>query len=193
MSRETILNKLRVHKPAASGDLPEMEGFPDESRDFRVSFIKALENNGAAVIQMMPAQDLESIISRHFMGAGQIVSTVPGVSSTIDEALMVEPGALAGTAVAVVRGELGVAENGAIWVSDRVLPWRVLPFITRHLVIVVEARDLVGKMHQAYAAIDPEGLGFGVFISGPSKTGDIEQALVQGAHGPLGLTVILRC
>lgn len=46
-------------------------------------------------------------------------------------------------------------------------------------------------MHEAYKRIDTGEYGYGVFISGPSKTADIEQALVMGAHGARSVTVIL--
>jgi L-lactate dehydrogenase complex protein LldG len=47
-------------------------------------------------------------------------------------------------------------------------------------------------MHEAYARIemDPK-YNFGTFISGPSKTADIEQALVMGAQAARGVTVVL--
>jgi L-lactate dehydrogenase complex protein LldG len=50
---------------------------------------------------------------------------------------------------------------------------------------------IVSTMHEAYAKIADEAYGFGGFIGGPSKTADIEQALVLGAHGPLSMTVYL--
>ncbi len=46
-------------------------------------------------------------------------------------------------------------------------------------------------MHQAYERLTLARPGFRIFISGPSKTADIEQALVIGAHGPRSTTVFL--
>ena len=46
-------------------------------------------------------------------------------------------------------------------------------------------------MHQAYSRIQMTGYGYGCFISGPSKTADIAQALVMGAQAARGVTVVL--
>ncbi|HSJ68730.1 MAG TPA: LUD domain-containing protein, partial [Anditalea sp.] len=89
------------------------------------------------------------------------------------------------------EGQFGVAENGAIWLDEEDLEFRILPFITEHLVIVLDKSKLVGNMHQAYARIGNTPSGFGLFTAGPSKTADIEQSLVIGAHGAKSLKVVL--
>jgi L-lactate dehydrogenase complex protein LldG len=91
----------------------------------------------------------------------------------------------------VIRGKIGVAENGAIWVDEETMGVRALPYITERLMLVVKASDLVWNMHQAYQKLGGDIPGFGAFIAGPSKTADIEQALVIGAHGPKGLQVVV--
>ena len=56
---------------------------------------------------------------------------------------------------------------------------------------MLDRNRLVSNMHQAYEQIKNEKYEFGTFISGPSKTADIEQALVMGAHGAKDVLVIL--
>ena len=97
---------------------------------------------------------------------------------------------LDGTDVAVVEGEWGVAENGAVWIPQTVRH-KALYFIAEALVILLDRRRLVSNMHEAYRQIKDEKYKFGTFISGPSKTADIEQALVKGAHGARETLVIL--
>ncbi len=64
-------------------------------------------------------------------------------------------------------------------------------FISEELVLILNRNKLVNNMHEAYAQIAFNNYGYGCFISGPSKTADIEQALVMGAQAARGVTVLL--
>ncbi|MBN8880039.1 MAG: LUD domain-containing protein [Sphingobacteriales bacterium] len=68
---------------------------------------------------------------------------------------------------------------------------RILPFISDQLYLVVYEKQLVSTMHDAYEKIKKNDDGFGVFIASPSKTADIEQSLVIGAHGARKLVVLV--
>ena len=68
---------------------------------------------------------------------------------------------------------------------------RTIYFIAQHLALVVPRSEVVSNMHQAYQRLRFDDNAFGCFVSGPSKTADIEQSLVIGAHGARSLTVFL--
>lgn len=186
MSKKTILSRIQQAKPAPV-PLPDMPTFAVHTDPK-----EAFTNTAAVVgIRIIPeTKDINAEIKRLFPDAQQIASPLPEVASTFDITSVTDPHELALVDVAVIKGRLGVAENGAIWVTEADCVHRVLPFITQHLVILLEPDHLVHQMHEAYAKIKIDETGFGLFVAGPSKTADIEQSLVIGAQGARSLTVI---
>jgi L-lactate dehydrogenase complex protein LldG len=109
----------------------------------------------------------------------------------LDPSTVSDPHALAGVDFCVAAADLAVAENGAMWITGHGGIGRAVLFLTQHLAVIVNAADVVNDLHEAYARITLPQPGFGVFLSGPSKTADIEQSLVIGAHGARSCTVLL--
>jgi hypothetical protein len=84
--------------------------------------------------------------------------------------------------VIVVRGRFAVAENGAVFVDAADLRARSDIVRMERLVVIVPFDAIVPTMHDAVRLM-PADSGCGWFLSGPSKTADIEQSLVFGAQG----------
>ena len=135
---------------------------------------------------------IASIVRRTYPNARRIASNLPEAAScaTFNPDELEDPRDLAGTDVAIVRGAFGVVENGAVWIP-RAFRHKAMLFIPEALVILLDRKQIVSNMHEAYARKDFDTYDFGSFIAGPSKTADIEQALVIGAHGARDVTVIL--
>ncbi len=93
--------------------------------------------------------------------------------------------------ICILNGKAGVAENGSVWIDDTQLIDRRLPFISHHLVILLNRKHIVYDLSELYESIKPENTNFGILISGPSKTADIEQSLVMGAQGAVKHTVLI--
>jgi L-lactate dehydrogenase complex protein LldG len=189
-SRTAILEAIRANKPGPR-PLPEMPGAGTQVH----AELENLEADFRAVLATSKTTFVEAGELRAYLAsfeADTIVSTDDRYPGTLDLATIEDPLQLAGVDLAILRARLGVAENGAMWLSEREMKFRVLPFITQHLVLLLDPDSIVATMHDAYRRIDIGETGFGLFVAGPSKTADIEQSLVIGAHGPRSLVVCLK-
>ena len=194
-SREEILARLRS-SVRETYDMPDLEQlkpitYPDPVAEFKH---KTTTTAGARLIEITPSDNLDAIIHQAYPDAKIIASNLPSMTAQLnpDTATVAE---LERADVGVVEGKIGVAENACVWIPQQ-MKEKAVCFASQQLVIVLHADDIVNNMHEAYAHIEASKeyflkYKFGTFISGPSKTADIESALVYGAQAARGVTVLL--
>ncbi|TDQ15106.1 L-lactate dehydrogenase complex protein LldG [Algoriphagus boseongensis] len=184
-SRKSILEAIKAI-PREEKPLPDLPDF-GISGELEEGFTQSILGNKGEVLEKsvfenwLATQDFSKILS--------LTESYRNLS-TIE--LPKDPHELSTLDLAILEGQFGVAENGAIWLDDSQLFLRAIPFITEHLVIVLDRKNLVPTLHQAYQRIGDAHSGFGLFVAGPSKTADIEQSLVIGAHGAKSLRVVWK-
>ncbi|WP_373494968.1 lactate utilization protein C [Aquiflexum sp.] len=182
-SRESILSKIKAI-PTENKPLPEIPEF-ELNVDLKEAFIQSIKGNKGEVVDQARLNEFLEI--NRFTKIIDLSNSIQDIDTL---QLPDDAHNLADLEVAIIKGQFGVAENGAIWLTDENIGLRALPFITEHLVIVLDEKSLVANMHTAYQKIGNQDSGFGLFIAGPSKTADIEQSLVIGAHGAKSLRVV---
>lgn len=188
-TRETILKAVAASKPDLL-DLPDMNfsltiSYPDLINQF----IKMVHSAGGQAFYKNGDQELQNDLAS-IKAEGKFIINLLEEPYSQEWAAM-KASELETLDTCYLRAELAVAENGAMWISEKQMTNRLIPFICQHLVIVLSPEVIVNNMHEAYQQIDVTAQGFGVFIAGPSKTADIEQNLVIGAHGARSLRVYL--
>ncbi len=190
--RDDILRAVRSAKPPPR-EAPSLAHAWICYDDRRKQFAEALAFVGGRCEVVPNVAAVGAKLAEHpaWPAAKKIVSLVPAVAGNVDLAQVADPHELEDVDFALLPGRFAVAENGAVWITDAGLRQRAVYFIVQHLALVVPAGEIVDNMHQAYERLSFTGAGFGAFLSGPSKTADIEQSLVIGAHGPRSMTVFL--
>lgn len=192
-ARDKILRNLRQRELEVP-PLPSLDGPWITYDDRPAQFSKALAAVGGQAFVAASMADALAQVARLpvLASARKVLSLVPGVAqANIDPAGVPDPHTVEDVDVTVVQAAFGVAENAAVWIAiDRVAD-RAALFLCQHLIVLLTADSLVDNMHQAYARLGKLGPGFGVFLSGPSKTADIEQSLVIGAHGARSASVFI--
>ncbi len=197
-SKEYILGQLR-NQVVPETELPDLKHtalteqwitYPDPSQQFSdlLASIKGL---------CLKVKTIEEVNQRLtelpvYQESKNICSLIPHCGqTTVDVNNITDPHDLKDIDFAILPGEFCVAENGATWITNDGGPLRTLYFLSQHVALVVPASEVVPHMHAAYQRLSFENPSFGTFMAGPSKTADIEQSLVIGAHGARSLTVFL--
>jgi L-lactate dehydrogenase complex protein LldG len=189
MSKSAILETIRKNRPAQS-PLPEISRREEKTSQFdlQLLFKERLEQVGGQFVEATEKGAVEKFLLTEHPEALDFSKIE--IRERFMEDYSLDKAYSVGTVV--LKGRVGVAENGAVWLEDVDFPVRLLPFVTQQLILRLDGDRLVSTMHEAYQRIHLENTGFGVFISGPSKTADIEQSLVFGAHGAKELIVIVE-
>jgi L-lactate dehydrogenase complex protein LldG len=193
-SKDAILNALRGYRPPDAA-LPDLRHGPwIKFLDPALQFASMLAAVGGSCIAVATIDDVRRQLERlpAYAAAAKVYSLLPGIENrNVDPRTISDPHQLNDIDFAVLAGRFAVAENAAVWIDDAGVPQRSIYFIAQHVALVVNAAKIVHNMHEAYEQIRFERPGYGCFVSGPSKTADIEQSLVIGAHGARSLTVFL--
>jgi L-lactate dehydrogenase complex protein LldG len=189
-AREQILSTVRANQPALK-PLPDVT-IPAEDTNLQAKFVETLTTIGGKIIKTNGYADVLAYIKSVTKISHRVSSAISELAEVItaSDALPL-PHSLQDIELAIIKAHFGVAENGAVWITEDLLSQRVLPFICQHLVVILNADNIVANMHQAYEKIGDGHYGYGTFIAGPSKTADIEQSLVLGAHGSRSMTIFL--
>jgi L-lactate dehydrogenase complex protein LldG len=137
----------------------------------------------------------------HLMGYREspaVLSVVEGFPPTqvrrVDETWT--PQQIAALDAAVIPGELFLADTGTALLLCRQRWERLLSYLPPACVIVGYLDRLYANMAVAWSAVaawaaDPEIRGEFVWVTGPSRTSDIEKVLTLGVHGPKHIVVFL--
>ncbi len=188
-AREKILN-------AIASNQPELVALPviDKNvlityEDVYTQFKTILESIGGKVELIANMTELKQQLIADKASGNFVVNAIAALGTVEDEVASFTASKLEKLEKAYIKGTVGVAENGAVWIYESQMLNRLLPFICQHLILVIDKKDIVPTMHHAYDSIDVAKEGFGAFFAGPSKTADIEQSLVIGAHGARSATI----
>ena len=202
-TREDILSKLKNNTEKLLKTENDNFELPDltllEVTEYENPVGKFIESaqkvSGAKVVEMKTGDDINEIIKSLYPEAKIIASSLPSVNSKLDPDNVEKGSDLMKVDVGVVEGKIGVAENGCIWIPQT-MKERAILFASEYLIILLSKKYIVNNMHEAYKIIEDtpnffEKFKFGTFISGPSKTADIESALVYGAQAARGVAVVI--
>lgn len=202
-SKEDILKKYRANVRERF-DMPDLSDiraitYPDPL----LQFMNMTKSVGGNAIEVEKGRDVNELIRELYPDAKEIASNLPEITiATRNPDEVGRARDLNGTDVGVVRGCFGVAENGCVWIPQQ-MKEKAVCFISENLVILLDKKQIVNNMHEAYARLSNasgktagdtelfDQYGYGTFISGPSKTADIAQVLVMGAQAARSATVLL--
>ena len=187
---------------APRGIIPERGALPDDARlelfetmavkaNASVARIASIDELPKAVTAYLKSKNLPSDIR---MGEDSLLASADW---SLQPQLEIRKGASDGADMTgLSRAFAGVAETATLLLTSGAANPTTLNFLPEHHIVVLQKADLVGDMETALERLKArEGKGAMPralnMITGPSRSGDIEQTIILGAHGPRALHIIV--
>lgn len=131
--------------------------------------------------QAQPDEPLLSPQAATIAGGGRTPDPVDAVADAADQPV--------GVAVA----QLGIAATGSVLLVEPDPAARTVSLLTHHLIVALRREQILADITDGFAwlAEQPRAAAYATFVTGPSRTADIERSLTIGVQGPKRLTVAL--
>jgi L-lactate dehydrogenase complex protein LldG len=190
LSRNAILDAIRANQPAAQ-PMPTIPHFhTSKAADLVASFRESIARMAGVVVNE-DVPDLDSFLRTKFPDAKVICSAIPEYAGTIRPASLNHWSEASAIDVCVLRSPMGVAETGSILLSDFELQANTVAFLAHDLVVLLDPKQIVANIHDAYEHPHFKQRSYSVLMTGPSGSGDINGVVVHPAQGVKTLTVLL--
>jgi L-lactate dehydrogenase complex protein LldG len=209
-AREEILGKIRrvlKDRPKDPMRGPEKQVVPARGQIPHAAqidlFVTEIERVNATTARVDKFSDIPSVVAAFLasnnlpsevrIGQDSLIKSIPWLSQT---ALTVTTGIAQSTDQASVTSAFaGVAETGSLALVSSADSPTSLNFLPDNHIVILRTETIVGAYEEVWQQLR-EGQGNDWprtvnWITGPSRTADIEQDLLLGAHGPRQLHVVL--
>jgi L-lactate dehydrogenase complex protein LldG len=187
-SRAAILSAIRSNIPGPV-DHPGIPFFDRPGISLKAEFEKHLVEAGGQAHAVSNRSEAAAKLANLHPQAKVICSAVQEVEGTRRIEQVHNPHELADVDVGIVRAQFGVAETGAVWLTQEDLVVDAIGFLSQHLIVLLDPQEIVRDMHDAYRRVRLDLTAYGCFMMGPSATADVEATLVHGAQGARSLNV----
>lgn len=183
-----------------------MRQMPDLIQPLFDEFAAKLGAAGGAAAQVTSLDDLVTMLRQH---TAMDPESPIWISRRADEALPGLAGALRDAGIphalpssiseirdaplGITVAELAIAETGSVLLYEPDLADRSVSLMTQHLVVLCETGSIVPSLDEAAPVlrdIARNGPSYATFVTGPSRTADIERELAVGVQGPGILDVV---
>ena len=190
LSRNRILDSVRANQPAVRS-MPIISHFHTSTPADLVATFRQSIARMAGVVVTDDVPDLDSFLRARFPDAKIVCSAIPEYAGTITPASLNHWSEASTIDVCILRSPMGVAETGSILLSDLELQVNTIAFLAHDLVVLLDPKQIVENIHDAYEHPYFKLRSYSVLMTGPSGSGDIGGIVVHPAQAAKTLTVLL--
>ena len=116
---------------------------------------------------------------------GSLRAQVPGISFEVSQAAAAE------AKVGISQLDWAIAGTGTLVQDATAVEKRLVSTLPPIHIAVLGAERILGDMGSVLQRLRPEQINYISFITGPSRTADIERVLTIGVHGPARLIIVV--